>query len=764
MAADNVNQGHGMRGGGLSVPREADTADLDLWGMEAAPAEKPDGLGGSRFQPLMLLRYKWSILALFLLVAGAATPVIWLMFPPVYQAVGHVQVSPTLPDIWEGQEAVPFYEHFRRSQAQVILSPEVLGRVLDEEAVRQTAWYRGESGSLLTRLRAPAPPEDRLAATLEVDVPRSEQFLQVSLSTEQPGEAGLIVREVLNAYKQVSMEEQGERNREIVDEIEAQLERRTASLETLETSLNELRRQMNTSSPEALVDQQMLRLDRLQSELQALETELAWSNRMLDSLGGAEPSEEADAGTDTVAFENDRRWQELNRELEQARNAFEMTASRLGPKHPQYKQRERMVQMAEQRLADREALLKDGGGLMANPLTLEESEDNPYGVSAAQVRVRIEQIQLRADALRGLFNEQEQEFLRNAARAQTHREMEAQLEKDKELRERLEKRREELLAQRNLRAGTVLIRGVREPSAPSNDRRIKMIGAAIFGGLAFSLGVAFLRIKFSPTVDDVGGVAEPMNGAFLGRLPLRRDQSSLAVELCPILAESVRMVRTSLLNRLPRETGACVQIASAGPGSGKSTFSTLLGRSLAQCGKRVLLVDVDIRRPALAARFGIDPAPGLFEVLADSDAEQNAIRATGVPKLFVLPTGGTASIEQAESLANGALGTAVKRWREQYDIILLDGAPLLVTADAAILSRVADGTIFVVRERHCRRQSLMESLALLSAAGGRLLGTVFVGSGQDRRYGYGYGYGYGYAYQSGSEAAPMRALPDSEKA
>jgi len=164
---------------------------------------------------------------------------------------------------------------------------------------------------------------------------------------------------------------------------------------------------------------------------------------------------------------------------------------------------------------------------------------------------------------------------------------------------------------------------------------------------------------------------------------------------------------------------------------------------LAQCGKRVLLVDVDLHRPTVAKFFTIDSAPGLLNLLARNSAPTAAVRSTVYPGLSVVPAGATNNAADLELLANGAFTSLLTQWRQQYDLVVLDSPPLLVTADAAILSHHADGTVMVVRERHCHRGRLVEALAALSAAGGKLLGTVFVGTGPSASGGYGYGDGYG---------------------
>ena len=93
-----------------------------------------------------------------------------------------------------------------------------------------------------------------------------------------------------------------------------------------------------------------------------------------------------------------------------------------------------------------------------------------------------------------------------------------------------------------------------------------------------------------------------------------------------------------------------------------------------------------------------------------------------------------------EEIANGAFKTCIRELRKQYDIILLDSSPILSLADATILSSQVDGSIMVERELVSQRANVINALARLGSAGGRLLGTVFVGSGSHEKYGYGYHY------------------------
>jgi tyrosine-protein kinase Etk/Wzc len=211
--------------------------------------------------------------------------------------------------------------------------------------------------------------------------------------------------------------------------------------------------------------------------------------------------------------------------------------------------------------------------------------------------------------------------------------------------------------------------------------------------------------------------------------------------------ESIRVVRTTLLSRLDSHGSTTVLVTSAAGGTGKSRFTMMLGKSLAQAGKRVLVIDADFRKMALTKRVDLSDKSGLIESLCSRSIDKRHIFPTETSGLSIMPVGKRGDDHVVfEEIANGAFKSCIDQLREQYDIILLDSPPILPVADAAILSNQVDGTIMVEREFISRRSNVIEALARLDSAGGHLLGTVFVGSGS--REGYGYGYYFGRASES----------------
>jgi capsular exopolysaccharide synthesis family protein len=169
----------------------------------------------------------------------------------------------------------------------------------------------------------------------------------------------------------------------------------------------------------------------------------------------------------------------------------------------------------------------------------------------------------------------------------------------------------------------------------------------------------------------------------------------------------------------------------------------VLGKSIAQAGRKVLIIDADLHKTSLSKRMQLLDKPGFRESLKDKAAESLHVFPTETDGLEVMPAGQQSDGPiMLEEIANGAFKSCVGRLFQQhgYDIILVDTPPILPVADAIILAGQVDGTVLVEREHVSRRTEVANALVRLGSAGGRLLGTVFVGSVDHDHYGYGYGY------------------------
>lgn len=210
-----------------------------------------------------------------------------------------------------------------------------------------------------------------------------------------------------------------------------------------------------------------------------------------------------------------------------------------------------------------------------------------------------------------------------------------------------------------------------------------------------------------------------------------------------MLAESYKAVRIKLefLKRYRR--AQVLLVSSPNPADGKSTTSSNLAISLAHAGKKVLLVDCDLRKPSLHEAYGLHRDLGISQILRDGIAFGKAVQVTSIENLHLLATGPDVP-NPAEVLSSDRLPELVQELRLIYDVIIIDTSPLLAVTDPWIVSAVADGILLVVRIGQTRRQDVERVVEVLRALGAPTLGTVINGvSPNHSKYGYGYGRPYG---------------------
>lgn len=675
--------------------------------------------------PIQLLRYKWTALVVFAAAASIGVAGVWASVAPSYQATAKIEVSPVIPQLIEGKsDMVPLYESYRASQVDHLTGPEVIDAVLDRSEVRNTNFYRGTPATLSEKLLArvgispDSPPRDRLTAALSATSPKGKQHIYVSISANTPGEARLLVDAVVDEYVRITNRRESDQELDRMTKLRNEIRTREGDLMRINAAAAEHRERLKTGAPERLLEERLLRLDGLIARMQELQREVE-----LDSADSATAS--ADAPKPAAAsVEEDAEWQRLSREVDAARAAVEQAPNQYGDLHPTMDRMRKAVEYAELRLKEREAALSGASG---------------GGVEGGG---RLARISREADMLKRAIEAEQEQYDAAFKDAEVLRKLDVDSAELMTTLQRLRGELERIEMNRQV-AGTIRRWAAYEPTLPSDDKRLKLMGAALAGAAALAIGVAFARVRLNTRV-HVAEEVLPYEMNVLGRLPLQVNafSTSIAVDMDPVAAEALRMLRTSLLSSLHQTGGKVIQLTSAEAGCGKSTLAVRLARSLARLNKRVLLVDADIRRPALSREFGALDR-GLLCVLADPQLQGVLVSDPECPTLQIMPAGRCEDLGQAEMLANGALSQLIERWRLEFDFIILDSPPMLGTADAAILARQVDGTILLVREQQCRRRAVTLAIESMRSAGGNILGTVVLGRAGRRESYYTYASDYG---------------------
>jgi tyrosine-protein kinase Etk/Wzc len=285
---------------------------------------------------------------------------------------------------------------------------------------------------------------------------------------------------------------------------------------------------------------------------------------------------------------------------------------------------------------------------------------------------------------------------------------------------------------------------------------------ALVVGLGLGVALAFARKALDRSVEDPDIIEQRLGIGVYAAIPhsprvaeLERASRRSRAGATPTLAaadpsdvavESLRSLRTSLEFALVEARSNVIMVGGPSPGVGKSFVSINLASVLADTGKRVLLVDGDMRKGRLHRQLGLERAPGLSDVITGAAALDDAVRATTTPNVSILPTGRVPP-NPSELLASDRFRLAMAELSRRWDIVLIDTAPILAVTDAALIGRIAGMTLVVVRSgRHPLREIAL-AVKRLAQSGVRLHGFVLNDisprSGVlGRKYAYHYQYDY----------------------
>jgi capsular exopolysaccharide synthesis family protein len=313
------------------------------------------------------------------------------------------------------------------------------------------------------------------------------------------------------------------------------------------------------------------------------------------------------------------------------------------------------------------------------------------------------------------------------------------------------------------------VRDARPAASPSSPIVALNLGVGALAGLGLGIVVAVVRSTLDNRVRTPREAelitAAPGIGA-IAFDPNAREQP-LIVHADPLSprAESFRALRTNL-QFLDMGGRSSFVITSSIPSEGKTSTTINLAIALADAGKRVALIDTDLRKPKVAEYLTIEGGAGLTDVLIGRAKVNDVMLPWGGRSLYVLPAGKIPP-NPSELLGSKQMGSLLEMLERDFDVVLCDAPPLLPVTDAAILARATSGALMVVAAGRTTKHQLMGGTEALRAVGANLAGFVMSmvpTRGPDSYYSaYGYGYGYGYAYSSAEDGKGAKARLGTKK-
>ena len=305
----------------------------------------------------------------------------------------------------------------------------------------------------------------------------------------------------------------------------------------------------------------------------------------------------------------------------------------------------------------------------------------------------------------------------------------------------------EALEQRGLEVIEVAEAGVKV--SPRTTRNVVL---ALFLGLILGIGMAFLVDYLDDTLKTREDFERYYETSIIGEIaratPAGEEEREVIYFTKPDspAAEGFRNLRTNVQFLNLDGSTRLIMATSANPKEGKTSVVMNLGAALAEMGRRVIVVEADLRRPVLGKFLAEQPGKGTTDVIMGTATLEEVVVTTDNENLFVLMSGPKPP-NPAELVSSQAMQELLDRLKEEYDYIVVDAPPVLAVSDAIAMAPMMDGVLLVASHGIADRDAARHTMELLGKVETRILGVVINNVEMAGRYGYGYRYGYYSPYQ-----------------
>ena len=664
---------------------------------------------------------------------------------PIYQARARLlhQANDSESTALPGLEGASRRESKLDNQIEIIKSSAIAEEVIERLDLRNDEGEVLSTGGFLSNLTV-----NSLGDT---------DILEISYDSPNPEEAANVVNAVMDAYRESNIEinrAQATAEREF---IESQLPETEQELETEEERLRQFKEENNIIALEEEASSTVNILSNLDRQIIEAQASLDDSRTRIEQLTQRLGLPPQDAILASSLSESEsvqtvlKDYQELEAELAQKRARYQ-------PDHP-------VIQSLEEDRAALASLLEERvNNVLQEELPAEEISGD-FNLQLSSMKIDLVQDLVDAEInysaqvskIEGLREEQQQYQNRKATLPQleqNQRQLQRQLQASQSTYEALLKRLQEVRIAENQTQGNARI--VEAASAPDNPISPRIaLNLALAGILGAMLGIATALIVDARdrTLKTVQEIKDKLSYTLLGSIPLLGKQASaLPMQDQPrsAVSEAFRMLQANLKFSRVDEKLQVIVLTSAVPNEGKSTVTANLGLALAELGNRVLILDADMRRPSQHQVWEEPNSVGLSNVLVDQ-SEISTVTKELHPNLELL-TAGAPPPNPIALLESQRLADLLDKCSQAYDYVLIDTPPIAVGADAALLGKLAQGTLLVVRPGTADLTSATGAKEMLQRSGQPVLGMVINGvNPSDEPDSYYYYYAQGYYYETKEE-------------
>jgi capsular exopolysaccharide synthesis family protein len=666
----------------------------------------------------ILRRHLWKILA-FVATCLLATFVVSARLQPIYQSTTTVDVDRQAPSEVVGEDSTRAAapndaDQFLATQTKLIQSDVVLRPVAEQYHLLSREGQTSSTASEREQLLAAAPITLK---RLKVTRPPNTYLLLISYRSPDAHLAADVANAIANSYLLQTYDLRIRSAAGLSTFMEKQLDELKAKMEQSSLALAQFEKDLDVINPEEktnILSARLLQLNTDYTTAQAdrVHAEAAWNAIKSGSLQAAEASSQGD----TLI--------KLNDTLNQARQRFALVKATYGTGHPEYRK-------AASELAE-----------------VEKQYDDMHRSIADRVQTQYKESLNREQMLQAAVNQSKAEWDRINARSFEYQQLKQEADADKALYNELIKKIREADINAGFQNNNIRIADLARPALTPvfPNMKLNLILAFLVSTL-LAVGATILLDSLDSTFRDPAEASRFLGTDVIATMPSDRMAAQLPRPVSAVVPaqivpaeidkdrrkgyyrsassfdEAVRTLRNTILLSDFEGRLHSIALTSAAPGEGKTTLAAHLAIAHADRGKGTLLVDGDLRRPSLHAKFGLTPDKGLSNVLTGELSWQEVvIPIENKPNLCLLPAG--LGSHRAADLIGPRLATLLDEFAKEYALVILDSPPLLGFAECLQMATAADGVLIVTRAGETRRRAVAEVIRTLRRLRANIVGVV----------------------------------------
>lgn len=696
-----------------------------------------------------LLRKLWqqrNVIAGTVILLTAVVAIVVFQLKPLYESAVLVMIEPrqakivNLESVFEG---LPGGSETINSEIEIIRSRHLAGKVVERLKLYKdpefnaklrdktawaivVAWVREQLG---IASKSPLSPEEaarlerNMVVTafrdhLEVKAKARSRVIRITVESDNPAKAALIANTVGDLYLVDQLEAKYDATRRATNWLGDRMTELRKKVAASEQAVVEYRRKAGLVQGKDAVSITTAQISEISSQLIIARSKRAQAEARLEQVRRLIKS---NRGMETAAQVLSSPLIQSLKEQESKvlRKAAELS-SIYGPKHPQMINVRAEIRDLRRKIATEVKKIITG---LRNEVDVAKANEGSLAKSLKELEQRIGQLNAKDVQLRALERE---------AKA------------NRSLLETFLTRFKETSAQKDIQSADArIISAAAIPIFPSFPNKRLAIAVTIIGSFFLGIVLVFVLEQLDAGFRSMEQVEQIAGVSALGLIPALKGESGMPPERYVIenpisaYAESIRNIHVGLALSNVDAPPKVVLVTSSMPEEGKTATSLSLARLVAQSGRKVIIIDCDLRRPSVHERLGLPGKPGLIELLAGSADPAEVIIRDDASGAWLIPAGEHAP-NPTDLLGSEHMRRLLHELAESHDLVVLDSSPVMAVSDARILARLADKIVFVVRWEKTRRETAVHGLKQIREAGGSIAGVVLsrVNVRKHARYGY----------------------------